>query len=104
MLRQRDWAERMYRDRTFTRRLAHRWQQLRRAGLRQHVLATIDRSHPQLRGAIARRIWPNPRARQLPRRASVPALLAEPPNPLDRPQHRPPLTQDVDRDAERRAP
>jgi hypothetical protein len=73
MLRRRDWAERMYRDRAFTRRLAHRWRTLRRAGLRRHVLATVDRSHAELRGAIVpnfrrwpvlhRRVWPNPRAR-----------------------------------------
>jgi CotH kinase protein len=73
LLRHRDWAERMYRDRTFTRRLARRWHQLRRAGLRRYVLATVDRSHAQLRGAIVpnfrrwpvldHRIWPNPRAR-----------------------------------------
>jgi len=73
MLRHRDWAARMYRDPAFTRRLERRWHQLRRAGLRRHVLATVNRSHEQLRGAIVpnfrrwpvldRRIWPNPRAR-----------------------------------------
>jgi hypothetical protein len=73
MLRHRDWAERMYRDRSFTRQMAARWRQLREAGLRRHVLATVDRSRAQLRGAVVpnfrrwpvldRRIWPNPRAR-----------------------------------------
>jgi CotH kinase protein len=73
MLRHRDWAERMYRDPVFTRRMAQRWRALRRAGLRRQVLATVDRTRSQLRGEAARnfrrwpvldrRIWPNPVAR-----------------------------------------
>jgi hypothetical protein len=73
MLEQRDWAERLYRDRRFTRRMAARWAEWRRAGLRRHVLATVHRSERALHGAIGRnfarwpvldrRIWPNPRAR-----------------------------------------
>jgi hypothetical protein len=73
MLAGRDWAERLYRDRRFTRRMANRWRELRRAGLRRHVLATVERSRVDLHGAIGRnfrrwpvldrRIWPNPRAR-----------------------------------------
>jgi len=73
MLRHRDWAERMYRDRAFTKQMARRWRALRRAGLRRQVLATVDRSRAQLRGEVVRnfrrwpvlnqRIWPNPVAR-----------------------------------------
>jgi hypothetical protein len=73
MLAGRDWAERLYRDRRFTRRMASRWRELRRAGLRRHVLATVERSRTDLHGAVGRnfrrwpvldrRIWPNPRAR-----------------------------------------
>jgi len=73
MLARRDWAERMYRDRAFTRRMARRWRELRRGGLRRDVLAAVDRSRAQLRGDVVanfrrwpvldRRIWPNPRAR-----------------------------------------
>ena len=73
MLAKRDWAERLYRDRRFTRRMASRWRELRRAGLQRRVLRTIDRSRGELRGAVTRnfrrwpvldrRIWPNPVAR-----------------------------------------
>lgn len=73
MLSRRDWAERLYRDRLFTQRMADRWRTLRAAGLRRDVLASVDRSRNQLRGAVTRnfqrwpvldrRIWPNPRAR-----------------------------------------
>jgi hypothetical protein len=73
MLARRDWAERLYRDRGFSRRMERRWRELRRDGLRRDVLATVDRSSAQLRGAVVanfrrwpvldRRIWPNPRAR-----------------------------------------
>jgi CotH kinase protein len=73
MLRERDWAERMYRDRAFGDRMARRWRELRRAGLQRHVLAVVDRSRRELRGALTRNfrrwpvldrvIWPNPRAR-----------------------------------------
>jgi hypothetical protein len=73
MLARRDWAERLYRDRRFANRLAVRWRELRREGLRRHVLAETVRARGQLRGAIVpnfrrwpvldRRIWPNPVAR-----------------------------------------
>jgi CotH kinase protein len=73
MLARRDWAERLYRDRAFTRRMARRWRELRRGGLRRDVLAAVDGSRAQLRGDVVanfrrwpvldRRIWPNPRAR-----------------------------------------
>ena len=73
MLRERDWAERLYRDRRFTRRMAARWRELRRTGLQRRVLRTVDRSRGELRGAVTRnfrrwpvldqRIWPNPVAR-----------------------------------------
>jgi hypothetical protein len=73
MLARRDWAERLYRDRAFTRRMALRWRELRQQGLRRQVLATIERSEAELRGEVVRnfqrwpvldrRIWPNPRAR-----------------------------------------
>jgi hypothetical protein len=73
MLRHKPWAQRLYRDRRFTHRMAARWRELRRAGLRRHVLRTIARSERRLHGALGRnfarwpvldrRIWPNPRAR-----------------------------------------
>jgi hypothetical protein len=73
MLARRDWAERMYRDRRFTRRMARRWSALRRDGLRRDVLAIVDQAERELRGEVVanfrrwpvldRRIWPNPRAR-----------------------------------------
>jgi hypothetical protein len=73
MLRHKAWASRMYRDRQFTRRMAARWAEWRRKGLRREVLATVDRSERALHGALERnfarwpvlhqRIWPNPVAR-----------------------------------------
>jgi hypothetical protein len=73
MLARRDWAERLYRDRTFKRAMARRWRELRAAGLRGRVLATVEQSRRELRGAVGRnfhrwpvldrRIWPNPVAR-----------------------------------------
>ncbi len=73
MLRHRDWAERMYRDRGFTRRMERRWRELRRRGLRAELIGIVRRSQAALRGTVARnfarwpvldrRIWPNPRAR-----------------------------------------
>ena len=71
MLPTRDWAERLYRDRAFTQRLARRWRALRADGLRRKVLAAVEQSQTRLRGAVSpnfrrwpvldRRIWPNPR-------------------------------------------
>ena len=73
MLANADWAERLYRDRRFTRRMATRWRELRRAGLQRQVLRTVDRSRRELRGSVTanfrrwpvldRKIWPNPVAR-----------------------------------------
>jgi hypothetical protein len=73
MLAERDWAERLYRDRRFTARFAARWRELRGEGLRRRVLAETARARTELRGAIVpnfrrwpvldRRIWPNPAAR-----------------------------------------
>jgi hypothetical protein len=73
MLERRDWAERLYRDRSFRRAMAARWRALRAAGLRRDVLAAVERSRRELRGAagrnfrrwpvLHRRIWPNPAAR-----------------------------------------
>jgi hypothetical protein len=73
MLAERPWAERLYRDRRFTRAAARRWRALRAAGLRGHLDASIDRSLRELRGAagpnfrrwpvLGQRIWPNPVAR-----------------------------------------
>jgi CotH kinase protein len=73
MLAHRDWAERLYRDRAFRVAMARRWRELRAAGLRRAVLATVERSRRELRGAagrnfrrwpvLDRRIWPNPVAR-----------------------------------------
>src|SRR5687768_2037300 len=73
MLAERDWAERLYRDRRFAQRLAARWRELCRAGLRRHVLAETARARRELHGSIVpnfrrwpvldRRVWPNPAAR-----------------------------------------
>lgn len=73
MLAQRDWAERLYRDRRFTSGMARRWRELRGAGLRRQLFAIIARSQAELRGEVSRnfrrwpvlnrRIWPNPVAR-----------------------------------------
>jgi hypothetical protein len=73
MLARRHWAERLYRDRRFTDRMAARWRALRRDGLRRVVLAVVAGASRELRGEIAanfrrwpvldRRIWPNPVAR-----------------------------------------
>jgi len=73
MLERRDWAERLYRDRAFRRAMARRWRELRAAGLRRAVLASVSASRRELRGAagrnfrrwpvLNRRVWPNPVAR-----------------------------------------
>jgi hypothetical protein len=72
MLAQRDWAERLYRDRAFTRAMAVRWRELRRAGLLERVSGIVTRSRAALRGEVRRnfrrwpvldqRVWPNPHA------------------------------------------
>jgi hypothetical protein len=68
-----DWAERLYADRAFRAAMARRWRELRAGGLRGRVLATVEHSRRELRGAASRnfrrwpvldrRIWPNPVAR-----------------------------------------
>lgn len=73
MLAERDWAERLYADRGFTRRMAERWRELREHGLRRAVLRIVSASRRQLSGEIGanfrrwpvldQRIWPNPVAR-----------------------------------------
>ena len=73
MLRERDWAERLYRDRRFTDRMAARWRDLRRRGLRRQVLGAVRRGQRELQGSVVRnfrrwpvldrRVWPNPAAR-----------------------------------------
>jgi CotH kinase protein len=73
MLSRRDWAERMYADRSFIRRMGARWRELRAAGLRGKVMRIISASHRALRGparshfrrwpVLGRRVWPNPAAR-----------------------------------------
>jgi hypothetical protein len=73
MLAKRDWAERLYRDRRFRTAMAQRWRELRAGGLRGRVLAAVEASRRELRGAagrnfrrwpvLHRRIWPNPIAR-----------------------------------------
>ncbi len=73
MLERRDWAEQLYRDRAFRRAMARRWRELRAAGLRRAVLASVSASRRELRGAagrnfrrwpvLNRRVWPNPVAR-----------------------------------------
>jgi CotH kinase protein len=73
MLARRDWAERLYADRRFTRRMAARWRELRGDGLRRELLGIVAGAERELRGSVAdnfarwpvlgRRIWPNPVAR-----------------------------------------
>ena len=71
MLPDRTWTERLYRKPAFTRTMAQRWRELRRAGLRRDVLRTIDAMTSELRRPVARNFqrWkilgryvpPNPR-------------------------------------------
>jgi CotH protein len=56
------WAERLYADRAFRRRMAERWQELRAEGLRQRILQTLDRGARKLaRGPAERNFarWPS---------------------------------------------
>jgi len=83
MLEHRDWAERMYDDRSFIRRMGARWRALRAAGLRGDLLRMVSSNYRLLRGparaqfsrwpVLSRRIWPNPVARRS-YRAEVRAL------------------------------
>jgi hypothetical protein len=73
MLENHDWAERLYDDRSFIRRLGQRWRELRAAGLRGKVLRMIDSNYERLRAPARghfRRwpvldtvLWPAPTAR-----------------------------------------
>jgi hypothetical protein len=74
MLEDRAWAKRLYRDPALVDAVAARWRALRAAGLRRHLLRSIDRHASRLTatGAAARnfrrwpvlgvRVWPNPPA------------------------------------------
>ena len=71
MLPERTWTERLYRKPGFTRQLARRWRELRRAGLKRDVMRAIARMSAELRNPAARNFkrWrilgryvpPNPR-------------------------------------------
>jgi hypothetical protein len=72
--RGRDWSERLHSDPAFRRAMRRRWRELRDAGLRGHLLETIDSTNATLGGGPARRnfrrwpvlrkrVWQNPRAR-----------------------------------------
>ncbi len=73
LLEYRDWAERMYNDRSFVKRMGARWRQRRADGLRGMVMRMISANDRALRGparAHFRRwpvlntlVWPNPAAR-----------------------------------------
>ena len=73
MLEHRDWAERMYDDRSFIRRMGARWRALRAAGLRSALMRMVSSNYRLLRGparahfsrwpVLSRRIWPNRVAR-----------------------------------------
>ena len=73
MLEHRDWAERMYDDRSFIRRMGARWRALRADGLRGKVMRMISVHYRELRGparahfrrwpVLDRLVWPNPAAR-----------------------------------------
>jgi hypothetical protein len=55
------WAVRLYADPAFRRRMAERWSELRREGLRRHVLRTLDRGARKLAGGPQERNfsrWP----------------------------------------------
>lgn len=55
------WAERLYADPTFRRRMATRWRDLRRRGIERHIMETIDVGAGQLAGAPQERNfsrWP----------------------------------------------
>ncbi len=73
MLEYRDWAEKMYNDRSFIKRMGNRWRALRADGLRGKVMRLINGNYRQLRGPARshfRRwpvlntvLWPAPTAR-----------------------------------------
>jgi hypothetical protein len=58
------WAARLYAHRGFRRRMVTRWRELRRQGLKRHVMRTINRGAGQLAGGPLDRNfsrWPDPR-------------------------------------------
>jgi hypothetical protein len=73
LLEYRDWAERMYDDRSFVKRMGARWRQLRADGLRGKVMRVISANYRALRGparshfrrwpVLDTLVWPNPAAR-----------------------------------------
>jgi len=78
------WAERLYAHRGFRRRMALRWKELRREGLKRHVLRTIDRGARKLTGGPQERNfsrWPifgtDKAAPNDPRTGAPPASHAE---------------------------
>jgi hypothetical protein len=55
------WAERLYADPGFDRRMAARWRELRRSGIERHIMRTIDRGAGHLAGGPQERNfsrWP----------------------------------------------
>jgi len=79
------WAGRLYADPAFRRRMARRWRELRRQGLRRRIMRTVDRGTRQLAGGPQQRNfsrWPifeRDRDRQPPdpRTGEFPANHAE---------------------------
>jgi hypothetical protein len=73
LLESRDWAERMYDQRSFIERMGARWRGLRADGLRGRVMRMISANYRQLRGparahfrrwpVLNRLVWPNPAVR-----------------------------------------
>ena len=73
MLEYRDWAEKMYNDRSFIKRMGNRWRALRADGLRGKVMRLINSNYARLRAPARshfRRwpvlntvLWPAPTAR-----------------------------------------
>ena len=79
------WAERLYADPTFRRRMATRWRDLRTRGIERHIMETVDYSAGQLAGAPQQRNfsrWPTfdkqkNRGPRDPRTGRLPANYAE---------------------------
>ncbi len=73
MLEYRDWAEKMYNDRSFIKRMGNRWRTLRADGLRGKVMRLINSNYRSLRGPARKHfarwpvlhtvLWPAPTAR-----------------------------------------
>jgi hypothetical protein len=74
MLAQRAWAGQLYGDPAFARAMTTRWHELRRAGIRRHVMRSTRRNARRLAATgaarrnfdrwpvLGRRVWPNPPA------------------------------------------